>query len=223
MRHLSLATAAGLLFVFATTGHAAKITGEYVEARTCSVYTGPCFANAEMGLAGKEALMAWKIDKGQWKGVNVDGLGAAVIVTAQNTIGFDGIFPLRAGKMNAVILIDKKATPEQHAALVDFVKDTAKTYTKNVVKIEQAPIELKTNHLTKQAQFTAGRVAEIKTRALKKSDCVCTNEVVYYQPLTKVENFSPAFSLKVSYQGKGLNRRFTNFGTRSAFLATFRR
>jgi len=39
----------------------------------------------------------------------------------------------------------------------------------------------------------------------------------------KVENFSPAFSLKLSYQGKGLNRRFTDFGTRSAFLATFRR
>ncbi len=221
MHQLSLALA--LLFVFATSGQAANISGDYLEARTCSVYTGPCFANAEMGLAGKEALMAWKIDTGQWKGVQVDGLGAAVIVTAQNTIGYDGIFPLRAGKMKAVILIDKKATPEQYAALVDFVKDTAKTYTKNVVKIQRAPIELKANHLTKQAKFTAGKVAEISTRGLKKSDCVCTNEVIYYQPLTKVENFSPAFSLKLSYQGKGLNRRFTDFGTSSAFLATFRR
>ena len=157
MRQLCLALA--LLFVFATTGRAANISGEYLEARTCAVYTGPCFANAEMGLAGKEALMAWKIDKGQWNGVNVDGLGAAVIVTAENTIGYDGIFPLRAGKMNAVILIDTKATPEQHAALVDFVKDTAKTYTKNVVKIQRTPIELKNNHLTKQARFTAGRIA----------------------------------------------------------------
>ena len=123
MRQLSLALA--LLFVFATNGLAANISGEYIEARTCNVYTGPCFANAEMGLAGKEALMAWKVDKGQWNGVNVDGLGAAVIVTAENTIGYDGIFPLRAGKMNAVILVDQKASPEQFAALVDFVKDTA--------------------------------------------------------------------------------------------------
>ena len=86
MRQLSLALA--LLFVFATNGLAANISGEYIEARTCNVYTGPCFANAEMGLAGKEALMAWKVDKGQWNGVNVDGLGAAVIVTAENTIGY---------------------------------------------------------------------------------------------------------------------------------------
>ncbi len=50
MRQLSLALA--LLFVFATNGLAANISGEYIEARTCNVYTGPCFANAEMGLAG---------------------------------------------------------------------------------------------------------------------------------------------------------------------------
>ena len=30
-----------------------KISGEYLEIRSCSVYTGPCFANAEMGVTGK--------------------------------------------------------------------------------------------------------------------------------------------------------------------------
>ena len=84
MRQLSLALA--LLFVFATSGQAANISGEYLEARTCSVYTGPCFANAEMGLAGKDALMAWKIDKGHWKGVTLDGLGAAVIVSITSVL-----------------------------------------------------------------------------------------------------------------------------------------
>ena len=112
---------------------------------------------------------------------------------------------------------------EQAAAMIAFVKDTAKSYTRNVVKVVRAPIVLKNNHLKKQAHFSAGKIAEIKTRAFRKEDCVCTNEVIYYLPLTKVENYSPAFSLKMSYQGKGLNRRFTNFDTNSAFLATFRR
>ncbi|HUG69079.1 MAG TPA: hypothetical protein VMM76_15120, partial [Pirellulaceae bacterium] len=39
----------------------AEISGHYLETRTCQVYTGPCFANAEVGLAGKEAVMAWRI------------------------------------------------------------------------------------------------------------------------------------------------------------------
>jgi hypothetical protein len=73
---------------------AAQITGEYLEARTCNVYTGPCFANAEMSLTGKEALMAWKVDKGTWNDVKLDGLGAALILHAQGTLGYDGVFPI---------------------------------------------------------------------------------------------------------------------------------
>ena len=38
------------------------------------MWTGPCFANAEMGLAGKEAVMAWKVDQGSWNDVKLDGL-----------------------------------------------------------------------------------------------------------------------------------------------------
>ena len=41
-----------------------SVRGEYVEARTADVYTGPCFANAEVGLTGDLAVMGWKIDKG---------------------------------------------------------------------------------------------------------------------------------------------------------------
>ena len=40
--------------------HGTEITGHYVEARTCQVYTGPCFANGEIGVAGKDAVMAWR-------------------------------------------------------------------------------------------------------------------------------------------------------------------
>ena len=36
--------------------HASTITGKYVEARTCDVWTGPCFANAEFDLTGKNAV-----------------------------------------------------------------------------------------------------------------------------------------------------------------------
>jgi len=30
-----------------------SITGDYLEVRSGDIYTGPCFANAEMGLTGK--------------------------------------------------------------------------------------------------------------------------------------------------------------------------
>ena len=84
-----------LLMVSADATFAGTITGEYLEARTCDVYTGPCFANAEMGLAGKEAVMAWKIEKGTWKDVSINGLGVALVVKAEGTLGSDGVFVAR--------------------------------------------------------------------------------------------------------------------------------
>ena len=48
------------------------VSGNYMEARTADVYTGPCFANGEVEINGKEAVFGWKINKGSWKGVDFD-------------------------------------------------------------------------------------------------------------------------------------------------------
>lgn len=214
---------AGVLSVAAAASAGNRIEGEYLEARTCDVYTGPCFANAEMDLSGKKAVMAWKVDKGSWDGVDLAGLSAALVVKAENTLGYDGIFPMKAGKVASVILVDEQASARQREALVKFVKDNGnKQLVGNVVAVHASPIELKNDHLDGVGRFAAGDVAEIRTRALRKGDCVCTNETVYYQPLSNVENFSPAYSETLSFQGQGLNTQFKSHGIRSAFLATFR-
>ena len=43
---------------------AAGIRGEYIEARTADVFTGPCFSNAEVFIYGNQAVMAWKVTEG---------------------------------------------------------------------------------------------------------------------------------------------------------------
>jgi hypothetical protein len=176
-----------------------------------------------MGLAGKEAVMAWKVDEGSWKGVSLNGLGVALIVNAEGTLGYDGVFPMKAGKIRSVILVDKSADDKQHAALVSFVKESAKDLACTVTRVERAPIMLSNDHLEGRGVFKAGDLAKIETRALKKGDCVCTNETVFYQPLTEVENFHPAYANTLSYQGEGLNNKWNSHNIRSAFLATFRR
>ena len=222
MKTFSLLLTTVLCMVSTQSTFAGTITGEYLEARTCDVYTGPCFANAEMSLAGKEAVMAWKIEKGVWKGVTIDGLGVALVVKAEGTLGSDGIFPMQPGKTAAVIIVDVNASTSQREALIAFVKSSAKELTKNVINVVSAPITLKNDHLEGTGVFSAGKLATIETRQMRKNDCVCTNEMIFYQPLTKVENFSPAYTLKQAFQGDGLNGKWTSHNTRSAFLATFR-
>ena len=76
----TLCIAATLLLVAAAFSFAAglpvsNVSGNYMEARTADVFTGPCFANGEAEINGKEAVLGWKINNGSWNGVNIAELG----------------------------------------------------------------------------------------------------------------------------------------------------
>ena len=64
-----------------------NLSGNYMEARTADVYTGPCFANGEVEINGKEAVFGWKINNGSWKGVSLQGLGIVGVVRTAHTLG----------------------------------------------------------------------------------------------------------------------------------------
>jgi Protein of unknown function (DUF1326) len=223
MNRFSLLTACLAALGMISTAAASEISGEYLEARTCDVYTGPCFANGEIGIAGKEAVMAWKVDTGKWAGEELSGLGAALVIKANDTLGFGGSFTVKPDKIVAVIVVDEKGTEAQRAALVKFVKASAPALTKDVVKVEATAVTLTNDHLSGKGVFSAGRLARIETRALAKGDCVCSNESVFYPPLNKVDNAHPAYTLNMTFDGQGLDTTWSSVNKRSAFLGTFER
>ena len=108
-------------------------------------------------------------------------------------------------------------------ALLAFVRDSARDLTTEIARVESVAFSLENDHLAGKGVLKAGDMAQIETRALKKGDCVCTNEMVYYQPLTKVQDFSPAYTRSFGYSGDALNNRWLSKNQRSSFLATFRR
>src|ERR1051326_2374637 len=91
---LSLVVAAGADAAERVSEISAK--GIYVEARTCDVWTGPCFANAEFNIAGTNGVMAWRIDRGQAGDVSLDGLSVVAVIKAGNTLGLEQSAPPKA-------------------------------------------------------------------------------------------------------------------------------
>ena len=68
---------------------AAGIQGDYVEARTADVFTGPCISNSEVFITGNQAVMAWKVNQGSWKGTDLSGLCVAAAVRGTTTFSED--------------------------------------------------------------------------------------------------------------------------------------
>src|SRR5438128_5020892 len=112
---LRLLTIAALALVLTAAPVRAGVTGKYVEVRNCDVWTGPCFANAEINLTGKNALMAWKIDRGTFGGARLDGLAVVAVVSASDTLGVT-----QTGPAKALLIVDSRADSTQRAALIRF-------------------------------------------------------------------------------------------------------
>ena len=119
--------------------HLIAFTANYVEARTADVYTGPCFANSEVGLTGQLAVFGWKVTKGSWDGVQLDDLGVVGVVRASSTLGdvYHTAYPVKA-----VLIVDERANPEQRLALQSFAKRMGGDLLQDVVRVEYQPIDL---------------------------------------------------------------------------------
>src|SRR6266704_1211050 len=109
------------------------VIGDYIEARTADVFTGPCFANSEGGLVGELAVFGWKVDKGSWQGVSLDGLSVVGAVKASATLGdvYHTSYPVKS-----VLIIDDKATPEQRLALRSFAKKMGGDLLQDIVRLD---------------------------------------------------------------------------------------
>src|SRR6476646_6949158 len=68
-----------------------SVTGTYVEARTAEVFTGACVMNGEAATTGREALLAWKVDRGKVDGVSLDGLAVIAALTSDTNLSIHEI------------------------------------------------------------------------------------------------------------------------------------
>ena len=209
---------AALLVAVAAPARAANITGHYIEARTCDVWTGPCFANAEVNLGGKNAVLGWKIDQGSLDNVKLDGLGVVAVVSASDTLGVE-----QTGKAKAVLIVDRKATSAQRAALVRLAQSQGGALLRNVVSVQAADIALEACPCKSDAcaVLNAG-VARIETRCLDEHhDKICGNESPFYPPLAKNVKVKAALAVENAFRGRGINETWKENGRRSAYVGSF--
>jgi len=202
---------------------AIEVSGEYVEARTADVYTGPCFANSEVQLVGNLAVFGWKINQGKWNGVPLDGLSVVAAVRANSTLGdrTGHPYPVRSW-----VLVDEKASLEQREALKQFARRMTGDLLSDIAYTEAAPIEFSAaggNIHSAEITLSAGTLARLKTRAIHAGDHICSNEETFYAPLSKLDHAMPAYATEHSFQGQaaGWTTRWSSPDKRSAFVGTF--
>ena len=222
----------GALILAGGTAEAAGLRGEYVEARTNDVFTGPCFSNAEVFITGHQAVVAWKITEGSFNGVDLKGLCVAAAIRGTSTFDADD-----ADGARAVLIVDKQASPAQREALVALARKLGGDRLKNVVEVRTSVIAMMLEHgdadasshdpglhampQAPRAHFWAPGLAEILTRPLNEDDHKCGNETLAFSPLSKGVDVKPAFTLTNIFRDKALGTRWDDPGARSSMVGSF--
>ncbi len=199
-----------------------SIEGNYLEVRSCDVYTASCNANSEIGLVGEEATMAWQVTRGGHQGVDLSGLTVIAVIRTDKTLT-DTSLETFTGR--GVVIVDEKANAAQRDALIDLAKAQSGSLLTEVIKVESAPITMHAGAAEPHghASLTAGELVRVQTRCLVEGDKHCGHDKAYYPPLTQVDEPVAAYTVHDKFAGEGLGIVWDEADRRSAYIARFKK
>ena len=216
MKKMFLTLALSALAMPALAAGPASITGTYVEARTAEVFAGACVMNGEAATTGREALLAWKVDRGQVNGVSLDGLAVVAAIAADANLGIHEIGG-ESTTARAALFIDSRATPAQRKALVAMVRSLSGKLIDSVVQETVAPIQF----------VDGGHEIRISAPTVRLSvekhlnhEASCGNKQ-WFGPLTAGVRADMGNTSENEFSGAALCTKWSDPNKRSAFFGTF--
>src|ERR1700752_3525212 len=198
--------------VFTSSAENVSLRGEYVEVRTASVFAGACHYNGEVVTTGRDAMMAWNVISGKWQGVDLAGVRAMAIVTADANLSDD-----QAARQTKLML-DAQASDAQSKAMIAALKLKYAASLGNIVTVRSTPISF--NH-SGRSYLVKADDATIDVEAMPNDLCCKMPNLVWYSPLVGLENRKVGYTSKALYSGKVVGAPWWGSGENSAFYGTF--
>ena len=208
---VTMIIAAGAL-VFSSQAENVQMRGDYVEVRTASVFAGACHYNGEVVTTGRDAMMAWNVTNGQWQGVDLSGVRALAIVSADANLAENN------AARTSEIIIDLNASRAQAVAMLNALKEKYAAALGTVAAVRSAPIRFERNGRTYKVVTNE---ASMNVEAMPNDLCCKMPNLVWYTPLVGIENRKVGYTSKALYSGKVVGEPWSRSGENSAFYGTF--
>ena len=215
MKHLILSVLALSLCtvcVGSSAPKSTKITGDYVEARTASVFAGACHYNGELVTTGRDAIAAWSFTGGSYNGTDLSGVRAMAAVSSEQSLGLEGT-------RKAELIVDTHATDAQANAARDLIQSKCGDRIGKIVSLRRAPVTF--THTTKDFAVKADGIAELTVQPMPNNECCAQPNLVWYAPLSPIEGRKVGYTLTASYTAGTIGDRWQREGENSAFYGTF--
>jgi hypothetical protein len=192
------------------------LTGTYVEARTSEIFAGACVINGEAATAGREALLAWKVNSGRFNGVPLDGLAVVAAVVGDANLSVQEIGG-EVANTRAALFVDARASEAQRGALIAMAKAFAGRVVSTIAEVTPASIQFVTGDRDIEVAVPTAR---LRVRKEMDHDSTCGNKK-WFDPLSNVHHADLGIAVENAFSGASLGIKWSDPNKRSAFFGTF--
>jgi len=197
-------------------GGKGTVTGAYVEARTAEVFTGGCIMNSEAETVGKQAVLAWNVDRGTFNGIAIDGLSIGAAVSGDRNLGMTEMGGEKPAVRSA-LFVDQRANAAQQIALVAMASELSKGLVGTIVQVTPAPIQFADHG--GEISVAAPNVSLAVSKHLTH-DPTC-GAMQWFHPLASVDDATVGVAAAHVFTGSALGTKWSDPNKRSAFFGTF--
>ena len=183
------------------TGPDSPVTGQYLEDRSNRVYGCPCEWSSEYVSYGREAVLAWKIESGEFEGENLEGLRLAAVLAGDFTVSTS------TSLRHSTVFVDAAASAAQRTAGVAWLRSRYGDLLGHVLGVHVAPIEFKLD--SESATLRVADVLEVQMRRANFLEDTLPWASLLYDPLTKLTSSTLGTTLNSQYTGPDLQIRWT--------------
>jgi len=218
MKHLCTAAAiVGLAVASLSAGGHGSLSGSYVEARTAEVFTGGCIMNSEAETMGKQAVLAWKVDRGSFNGISLDGLSVVAALSGDRNLGMTEMGGEKPSVRSA-LYVDARANGAQQIALVAMANELSKGLVGTIVQVTPAPIQF-ADHGGEIA-ISAGPSVTLDVSKHLTHDPTC-GAMQWFHPFSTLDDAAMGMAAQHTFTGSSLGTKWSDPNKRSAFFGTF--
>ena len=217
MKRALVAIAVCLLLVLpAIASDGDSLSGVYVEARTAEVFTGGCLMSSEAETTGRQAVLAWRVDRGSLNGVSLDGLTIIAAVVGDKNLGIHelgGATPVS----RTALFVDERASATQRTALLGMAKKLSGDLMGTIVSVQSVPIQFADQG--HEIAVTAPKIAlNVGKHAEHNAGCGAEQ---WFHPLASVTDATIGMTNENSFSGSELGSKWSDPDKASSFFGKF--
>jgi uncharacterized protein DUF1326 len=215
-RAITVAALLGLTAAPLIAGGKGSISGAYVEARTAEVFTGGCIMNSEAETMGKQAVLAWKVDRGSFNGISLDGLSIVAALSGDRNLGMTEMGGEKPAVKSA-LFVDERANRAQQLALVAMANELSHGLVGTIVQVAPAPIEF-ADHGSEIAVTAPQLSLEVNKHLTHDPTCGAQQ---WFHPFSSLTDATMGVADQHLFTGSSLGTKWSDPNKRSAFFGTF--